>query len=97
MQTAITPPKGRLEPMQSPRGNAVPNQVRIFTDEGVFFQSYSSIIAFRDHAGRVTLDAETWDYSRTTGTYRKAFLGESKRETEAKIKSGEYTLADLNK
>ncbi len=97
MTKTITLPTANAENMRSSRGNPVLNQMKIYTDEGVFFQSYSSIIAFRDHAGRVTLDAETWDCSRTTDTYRNAFLGESKRETEAKIKSGEYTLADLNK
>jgi hypothetical protein len=32
----------------------------------------------------------------TTGKYRNQFLGETKKDTEAKIKSGEYILADLN-
>ncbi len=68
-----------------------------------YFQSYDSIIAKRDRfrAGVATrqiwLDADKWDYSVTTGKYRNQFLGESKKETEAKIKSGEYILADLNK
>jgi hypothetical protein len=42
------------------------------------------------------LDKNTWDYSRTTGKYRNIFLNESKKDTEAKIKSGEYKLANLN-
>lgn len=60
-----------------------------------YFQSYSTIIA-RIEDGQVALDKTYWDYSTTTGKYRNQFLGETKRETEAKIKSGEYVLTDLN-
>ena len=59
------------------------------------FQSYASIIARKDRDG-ITLDTSKWDYSKTTGKYRNLFLGETKKETEYKIKSGEYKLADLN-
>ena len=44
----------------------------------------------------VYLDKTYWDYSTTTGKYRNQFLGETKKETERKIKSGEYALVDLN-
>lgn len=71
------------------------NQFIINTSEGTFFQSYATVIACR-HGGKIILDANKWDYSKTTGQYRNLFLGETKRETEAKIKSGEYQLADLN-
>ena len=74
------------------------NQYMIDTPEGRYFQSYRAIIAFIPiSAGRkVQLDKHYWDYSRTTGKYRNEFLGETKRETEAKIKTGEYELTDLN-
>ena len=90
-------------------GTSVANQV-IITDEGrgslgnfkkrETFQSYNSVIAIRTVWGdgtRVELDQEKWDYSVTTGKYRNAFLNETKRETERKIKSGEYKLVNLNK
>jgi len=86
----------------SNNGNAIPNQFLIKGVEykgqiGCVFQSYSSIIAFRPASGAaVILDREKWDYSTTTGKYRNIFLGESKRDTERKIKSGEYILDDLN-
>ena len=100
----------RVENMTGKNGNAVPNQFIIknlpagsfHTDEhgnlssGAAFQSYSSVIAFRDYQGKVWLDINKWDYSRTTGKYRNQFLRETKKETEAKIKSGEYELIDLN-
>ena len=46
--------------------------------------------------GDIYLDRNYWDYSVTTSKYRNLFLGETKRETEKKIKSGEYILTDLN-
>ncbi len=89
--------KVSVEQMEGRNGRAVPNQLLIRTDEGVYFQSYKSIIAFKPYGeGKTVLDRETWDYSVTTGRYRNLFLRESKAETEAKIKSGEYLLADLN-
>jgi hypothetical protein len=77
----------------------VANQFIIFDSEFTAFQSYNSIIVktvFEDGERKVYLDADKWDYSTTTGKYRNQFLGETKKETEAKIKSGEYTLIDLN-
>ena len=91
--------------MESSRGNLVPNQFTIRVKshdlnqvgfDMVYFQSYNSIIAVRDHKGNTILDNDKWDYSVTTGKYRNQFLGEDKKTTTAKIKSGEYKLADLN-
>lgn len=81
-------------------GREVANQFIITDDNGaVFFQSYNSIIAkkeYKDGHRVITLDEYYWDYSKTTGKYRNQFLGETKKETETKIESGVYTLADLN-
>ena len=66
------------------------------TGSGDIFQSYNSVIAFCEFSGQVYLDAISWDYSRTTGKYRNQFLGETKKETQKKIDSGEYILANLN-
>ena len=86
----------QIENMQSAKGNDIANQFRIFTDEGVFFQSYSSIIAFKPNSGKIVLDRDKWDYSVTTGKYRNRFLRENKAETQRKIDNGTYELADLN-
>ena len=92
----------KVENMQSSRGNDIPNQflikgVKHEGQIGCVFQSYSTIIAFRPASGAsVVLDTDSWDYSTTTGKYRNIFLGEDKRATEKKIKSGEYILTDLN-
>ena len=81
-------------------GREIANQFEIIDDNGaVFFQSYNSIIVkkeYKDGHRVITLDEYYWDYSKTTGKYRNQFLGETKKETEAKIKSGVYILANLN-
>tara|TARA_X000001388_G_C2150211_1_gene92102 strand:- start:3 stop:266 length:264 start_codon:yes stop_codon:yes gene_type:complete len=82
--------------MESPNGNKVANQFEIYTDEGKYFQSYRSVIAFKDNKGQVFLDDYYWNYSRTTSKYRNIFLNEGIVETRKKIKSGEYKLKQLN-
>jgi len=77
-------------------GNPVANQFVIYTDEGTYFQSYDSVIAFRDNNRKIILDSYYWNYSRTTSKYRNQFLGEGTANTKAKIESGEYKLEDLN-
>jgi hypothetical protein len=72
------------------------NQFRITAENGVYFQSYDSIIVFIDNNGKVFLDSKLWNFSKTTAKYRNEFLGETTKETEKKINSGEYTLTDLN-
>jgi|TARA_Y100000310_G_scaffold310174_1_gene355132 hypothetical protein len=98
----------KVKNMTSARGNKIANQF-IIREEGrgalgnfierKTFQSYQSIIAivtiWKDGTD-TELDINKWDYSVTTGKYRNIFLGETKKETEVKIKSGEYKLADLN-
>ena len=100
----------RVRNMESAKGNATPRQF-IIEDEGhgangnfrlrQTFQSYDSVIAtiteWQDGRRDVELDEKYWDYSVTTGKFRNIFLGEKKAETEKKIKSGEYKLANLNK
>ena len=98
----------KVENMTGRTGRAVANQF-IITEEGKgangnflrkeVFQSYGSVIAIRTvwpDETRIELDTKCWDYSTTTGKYRNQFLGETKKETQAKIDSGEYILADLN-
>ena len=87
----------KVENMKSPRtGRDVPNQF-IICDMGItYFQSYNSIIAEITNDGKVCLDKIYWNYSKTTSKYRNIFLCETTKETQAKIDSGEYILADLN-
>ena len=98
----------RVENMTGRTGKPVANQF-IITEEGrgalgnfitrETFQSYNTVIAVKtvwDDEIRIEIDRNKRDYSVSTGKYRNEFLGESKKETEKKIKSGEYILADLN-
>lgn len=100
----------KVQNMTSGNGNKIANQFIIREDENPmsgnaieYFQSYDSIVAKRDkfRAGvetrQVWLDVNKWHYSKTTGKYRNQFLGETKKETEVKIKNGTYQLVDLNK
>ena len=82
--------------MISNKGNKIANQFIIYTTEGSIFQSYNSTIVKIDN-GKTYLDINKWDYSKTTGKYRNIFLNENKKQTEEKIKNGEYILTDLNK
>ena len=88
--------------MKSPTtGRSIPNQFIVdgehYGQDGQFFQSYNSVIAFKPSNGSsITLDEDKWDYSTTTSKYRNLFLNETIKETRAKIKSGAYILADLN-
>ena len=79
--------------MQSSSGNDIANQFIITGRNFTLFQSYTSPIAMIKD-GRTHL-FRNWDYSRTTGKYRNSFLGETKKETEAKLKSGEYIAVDF--
>ena len=97
----------KVKNFTSNNGNKIPNQF-IITYKFVgdydlihggqeIFQSYNSIIAKRYVIdGRIVLDKNYWDYSTTTGKYRNQFLGETKKETEKKIKNKEYFLLNLN-
>ena len=85
----------KVRNMKSNSGRSVANQFEIETDDATYLQSYDSIIAKR-MIGVVYLDEYYWDYSTTTGRYRNMFLGETKKETQAKIDSGEYILTNLN-
>lgn len=94
----------KVKNMLGSTGREVANQFIITGKEGKkaveVFQSYNSVIVKRVYGGangvKTYLDKNTWDYSITTGRYRNQFLGETKKETQAKIDSGEYKLADLN-
>ena len=90
----------KVENMTSSSGNKIANQFILErqTRKGIetTFQSYDSAIVTITPNGTVKLDKNYWDYSVTTSKYRNQFLNETKKETQAKIDSGEYKLANLN-
>lgn len=89
----------RVESMVSKSsGKAVPNQFVIYTDEGRYFQSYDSVIAFKENGtGKIILDEVYYNWSKTTVKYRNIFLGMTSKEVERDIKTGYFAFADLNK
>lgn len=90
----------KVQNMESSKGNTIANQFIITEGNTKVFQSYDSVIAdlvlSEEGEKIIALDKDFWDYSVTTGKYRNIFLGETKKETEKKIKSGKYILTDLN-
>lgn len=89
----------KVHPFQDKKG-AVPNQYEIICNNGdlIFFQSYDTVIACKDYSSgkvKICLD-ENWQNSMTTNKFRCIFLNENAKETEKKIKSGEYIIEDLN-
>jgi aromatic ring-opening dioxygenase LigB subunit len=86
-----------VQNMTNPNGNKVPNQFIIQAPDGVYFQSYSTVIAFQNMEGKLQLDRESWNYSNKTSKYRNIFTGLTTKETEKRIKSGEIMLVNLNK
>ena len=86
----------KIQNMISNNGNNIPNQIIIRTNNGMFFQSYDTIIAAILRDGRMLLDKNKWDYSKTTSIYRNQFLQIDKRETERLIKEGKIKLVDLS-
>ena len=79
------------------------NQFLIHTPEGLYFQSYDSLIAFK---GFENMNAEeytyldnwiNWNSHSATMKYLYIFLGEKRTaDIERKIKGGKYILINLN-
>tara|TARA_R110000823_G_scaffold310331_1_gene435200 strand:+ start:1958 stop:2230 length:273 start_codon:yes stop_codon:yes gene_type:complete len=89
--------KTKVSQMTSTKtNNPVANQFKIYTPKGVYFQSYSTLIALIGNNGKIKLDSNYWDYSRTTSKYRNEFLGMNTTETKEAIKNKEIILTNLN-
>lgn len=79
-----------------------PHQFVISDADREIFQSYSRVIAVRDHnTGKTTLDTRALDYSVTTSKYLYQFLGGTRwpvtrKEVQSRIADGTYAVADLN-
>ena len=98
----------KVHHMTNSLGNKVANQFIITQIQNgakvQYFQSYDTIIVCRKWSGgggnpatcSTHLDRDKWNYSVTTSRYRNQFLGETTKETQKKIDSGEYILANLN-
>ena len=57
-----------------------------------YFQSYDSIIVFRDNLTWKIILWKDWNYSKTTWKYRNIFLWETLKETKKKIEKWIYII-----
>jgi len=74
-----------------------PNCVIVTGGERTMLTSYGKNIVLKTGTGKLYLDENVWDASRTTAKHRSDFLGENTAATRRKIATGEYKLTDLNK
>jgi len=82
----------------SPRsGRPVANQIIIENENQRLFFSYGTFIAIQYPSGKAQLSARFYRYSRTTSRYLAQFLGIRASEIQARINSGMYELADLQR
>jgi len=62
---------------------------------GDLFQSYESVVALIDYAGRKFIDHRYYKYSKTTSKYLSQFFGMTSKEIEQGIKAGEIRLCEI--
>jgi len=62
---------------------------------GGIFQSYESLVALIDYAGRKFVDHRYYKYSKTTSKYLSQFFGTTSKEIEQGIKAGVIRLCEI--
>ena len=68
------------------------NHIVIRTAHGTAFQSYDSIVAFRDRDSSKLYLGSDWDYSRTTVKHLVQWLGRNATEIRKGLKDGSIIL-----
>lgn len=76
-------------------GREIANQFIIEDGGKVYFQSYNTIIAMKE-AGKITIDTDAENYSRTTSKYLYQFLDTDKKSLLQDVKAGRIIRANLN-
>lgn len=76
-------------------GREIANQFIIEHEGKVYFQSYQTIIAMKE-AGKITIDINAENYSRTTSKYLYQFLNTNRKNLLQDVKDGRIVRADLN-
>lgn len=87
---------GRVSNMMGSNGNRIVNQFIIEYDYKEVFQSYDTTIAVVYNDGRILLDKEALNYSRTTSKYLFIFLDMTRKNIEYSITKGYIKLVNLN-
>lgn len=81
--------------MSNSTGREVANQFIIEHEGKVYFQSYNTIIAMKQ-AGKITIDTNAENYSRTTSKYLYQFLNTDRKSLLQDVKTGRIIRANLN-
>lgn len=76
-------------------GREIANQFVIAHEGKVYFQSYDTIVAMKE-AGKITIDTNAENYSRTTSKYLYQFLNTDKKNLLQDVKDGRIIRANLN-
>lgn len=76
-------------------GREVANQFIIEHEGKVYFQSYQTIIAVKQ-AGKITIDTNAENYSKTTSKYLYQFLNTDRKSLLQDVKAGRIIRANLN-
>lgn len=76
-------------------GREIANQFIIEDGNKVYFQSYQTIIAKKE-AGKITIDTDAENYSKTTSKYLYQFLNTDRKSLLQDVKAGRIIRANLN-
>lgn len=87
----------QITQMINSNGNPAANQFIINADDGQYFQSYDTLIAFKPRNGDTPTVTGSWDHSQTTLKHLKLFLGTSLNEGQIRdrLKSGALIYTDV--
>ena len=85
-----------ISQMINNNGNAVANQFIIEEKNKTTFQSYKTKIA-QYKGGKLTLDENALNYSRTTNKHLYIFTNSDRNELQEGIKNGSISTKNLNK
>ena len=76
-------------------GREIANQFIIEDGNKVYFQSYQTIIAVKEN-GKIVIDTDAENYSRTTSKYLYQFLNTDRKNLLQDVKAGRIIRANLN-
>lgn len=88
--------------MESPRtGLPVANQYVIITGDGIYFQSYQTVVAMLDNSGKIWVKENAWEYSKTTSKYLSEWFcnytvynGMTKKQGEKLMRDGVFGIME---
>lgn len=89
----------KVKNLTSPRsGLPAANQFVIYSTihKNRIFQSYETVIAKYNFGGKLILDRNCLNYSRTTSKYLYQFTGKNRTEIKFMIDNGLVEIRDLN-